>query len=70
MIRAYLREVDVGNDDDVDGAGSILGLSAGITAGVVAVLAIGGTSLPGHAGLGDRLLGCGCGGSTACVSIS
>lgn len=44
----YLRQVDVGNDDDVDGARGIFGLGASIATGVVAVLALSRAGLPGH----------------------
>lgn len=57
----YLGEVDVGNDNNVDGAGSVLGLDAGVTTGVVLVLALAGVVLPGHTGDTDGLLGCGLG---------
>lgn len=56
---SYLGERDVGNNDNVDGAGGILGGSRGITAGVVLVLASARTRLPGHGvlGLGNGSLG-------------
>lgn len=66
---AYLGQVDVGDDDDVDSAGRVAGALAGVATRVVAVLALGRTSLPGHALLGDTDLGLGGGlcGTGACV---
>ena len=49
---SYLGEVDVGDNDNVDGAGGVLGGSGGITAGVVLVLASARAGLPGHGVLG------------------
>ena len=57
---AYLGEVDVGNDNHVDGAGGVLGRRAGVTAGVVLVLSLAGAGLPRHAALGDCDGGLGC----------
>ena len=54
VVGSYLGEVHVGDNDNVDGAGGILGGSAGITAGVVLVLALGRAALPRHAVLGKR----------------
>lgn len=64
----YLGEVHVGHDDNVDGAGRILGGRAGVTTRVVLILALGRASLPRHAVLGDRDggLGCGRGRGAAC----
>lgn len=45
-------EGDVGDHDDVEGAGGVLGLLAGVTTGVVLVLARG-AALPGVTVLGD-----------------
>lgn len=53
----YLGQVDVGNDDDVDGAGGFLGLGVPVAAGVVRVLALA-ASLPGVAVVWDLGLGC------------
>lgn len=66
---AYLGQVDVGDDDDVDSAGRVAGALAGVATRVVAVLALGRTGLPGHALLGDADLGLGGGlcGTGACV---
>lgn len=66
---SYLGEVDVGDDDDVDGAGGVPGVLGGVAARVVAVLALGCARLPGHALAGDADLGLRgglCGGG-ACV---
>ena len=46
---------DVGHDDDVQGAGSVLGFLGNITAGVVLVFAFA-LALPGSAGNGDGAL--------------
>jgi hypothetical protein len=65
--RPYLGKVDVGHNHNVDSAGGILGRSAGITTGVILVLALAGSRLPRHGVLGEGhgVLGCGLGGSAA-----
>lgn len=64
---AYLGKGDIGNDDDVDSAGGVLGISVGVAAGMVAV----GTraaGLPGSSGsLGDLALRGRLGGGAACT---
>lgn len=65
----YLGEGDVGNNDNVDGTGRVLGGGIQVAAGVVLVLALAGAGLPGHAGVGDLLLGCRRGGGTSCAGI-
>lgn len=47
---------DVGNDDNVESAGSVLGSCVGVTAGVVLVLARA-AALPGVSSNGDGRLG-------------
>ena len=63
LVVQLLGKSDVGDDDGVEGGGSVAGRVLGVTAGVVLVLARG-AALPGHAALGnaDRLLGGGSGG--------
>jgi hypothetical protein len=61
---------NVGDNDDVQGAGSILGLLGEVATGVVLVFALA-LALPGPAGDGDGALGGGLGGRSACgYSIS
>jgi hypothetical protein len=64
----YLGEVNVGHNDNVDGARGILRGRARVTTGVVLVLALSRAGLPGHAVLGERdgVLGCGRGRGAAC----
>lgn len=57
-------EGDVGDDDDVEGAGGVLGLLVGVTTGVVLVLARG-AALPGVVGDADGRLGGGASGRSA-----
>lgn len=57
--RSYLGKGHIGNNNDVDGAGSVLGLGILVTSRVVLVFALTGAGLPRHAGLGHLLLGCG-----------
>lgn len=59
---------DVGHDDDVQGAGSVLGFLGNITAGVVLVFAFA-LALPGSAGNGDGAFGGGLCRGAACRSI-
>lgn len=64
----YLGEGHVGDDDRVEGRGGILGGDAGVTTGVVLVLALTTGRLPRLAvgGLGNGALGRSAGGGTGC----
>lgn len=69
LLVQLLWQVDVGNDDGVDGAGGLLGLSGPVAAWVVLVLALS-AGLPGAAGVGNLLLGGGGGGRASKVESS
>lgn len=64
LVVVLLGSSDVGDDDNVEGAGSITGSSVGVTAGVVLVLALA-LAFPGHAGDVDGRLRGGVGGRSA-----
>ena len=53
----HLGQSHIRDNDNVDGAGGILGGVAGVTAGVVRVLALAALALPRHSGLGDLDVG-------------
>lgn len=63
LLVSLLGGGDVGDDDDVEGAGGVAGGGVGVAAGVVLVLALG-VALPGHGGDVDGGFG-GCAGGGA-----
>lgn len=58
MPWAYLGKVDIRDDDDIHGAGRILGSVGGVALRVVAVFTLARLALPWHAGNGNGRFGC------------